>query len=143
MSNIGRIKLALAALILVIAWSFDLSIAKAQFDARRCASLIDEATQAMYEHAYKREIALSRQYLTYCVQQSSDYAFGLAGLASALNRDNQHEEALAVANRCLQTNDAAIFLFVRQSTRSLRFRPRSRGKEHSPNGAKGTHGYRE
>jgi ATP-dependent protease ClpP protease subunit len=106
MSNIGGIKLAPAALILVIAWSFDLSIAKAQFNARRCASLIDEATQAMYEHAYKREIALARQYLTSCVQQSSDYAFGLASLASALNRDNQHEEALAVANRCLQTNDA-------------------------------------
>src|SRR5262249_21402636 len=106
MSNIGGIKLAPAALILVIAWSFDLSIAKAQFDARRCTSLIEEANQAMDEHAYKREIALAPQYLTYCAQQSSDRAFGLASLASALNRDNQHEEALAVANRCLQTNDA-------------------------------------
>jgi hypothetical protein len=58
----------------------------------------------------KRQISLARQYLTYCVRLKSDLAFGLWILSDALNGDNQHEEALAVANRCLQINDATTQL---------------------------------
>ena len=106
--KIRSFQFALPVLFVLIASTFVCTNARAQYGDRQCLSLTDQLNQAMSDN--KRQISLARQYLTYCVRLKSDLAFGLWILSDALNGDNQHEEALAVANRCLQINDATTQL---------------------------------
>ena len=60
--------------------------------------------------------------------QTEDYALRLGSLASALNGDKQHQDALGVANRCLQINAAELScLFEKANALCYLGRP-ARGK---------------
>jgi clan AA aspartic protease (TIGR02281 family) len=82
--------------------------AMAQYDVRQCTRMIDQLTAYMRANAVKPMISLAREIATYC---QDDYALALEALSNSLNGDNQHDEALAVADRCLQTNNAEVLLF--------------------------------
>ena len=79
--------------------------AVAQYDARQCAITISQLTEYMKAKAFKKIIRSAREVATYC---TDDLALALDALATGLNGDNQHTEALAVADRCLQTNVAEV-----------------------------------
>jgi predicted aspartyl protease len=98
----GLVALAIATITLANSTN-----AMAQYDVRRCTQIINQITQYEKANAFRQTIPLARELATYC---KDDYPLALDALATGLNRDNQFGEALSVANRCLQTNDAAILL---------------------------------
>jgi ATP-dependent protease ClpP protease subunit len=56
------------------------------------------------ERRTNRSISLERQFLTYCKESTEpdEYALHLGTLAFGLNNDGQYQEALGIADRCLQ-----------------------------------------
>jgi hypothetical protein len=108
--NISSFKLALLTSLLLLALIFNPTIARAQYGVQQCAWILQQLTQAMSDNSAKQIIALERQYLTYCREymEPAEYAAHLGSLAAGLNGDNQQQEALGVANRCLQINAADL-----------------------------------
>src|SRR5262249_6932185 len=78
----------------------------AQYTDAQCASLYNQITQAMNARSFKKLIPLMRENLQFCKEykRRDEYVEDLSILALALNSDEQHGEALAVANRCLAVN---------------------------------------
>jgi tetratricopeptide (TPR) repeat protein len=74
--------------------------------AQECKSLLKQVIRSLDDNSNKQLISLERQFLTYCGKslQPADYAGHLQTLATGLNGDSQHQEALSVADRCLQIN---------------------------------------
>jgi clan AA aspartic protease (TIGR02281 family) len=72
----------------------------------------------MRERSFKKVIYFERQNLSYCKEylQWDDYAADLGTLALALNHDNQHGEALGVANRCLEIKAGAFDCIFEKAT---------------------------
>jgi clan AA aspartic protease (TIGR02281 family) len=103
--NVHRVSFACTLLILIACALFP-KVATAQDTMSACIEAVSQLTEAMKERAFNTSISLERQILTYCNQyfEGSDYTDHLGGLAFALNSDNQHAEALDVANRCLEIN---------------------------------------
>jgi hypothetical protein len=97
--------LLLPTMLLLIASTVSWKGAAAQPD-EQCNTILRKTSEAIKARSFRPQIVLARQFLTFCVREPSDFAFGLEMLSSALNNDDQHSEALAVANRCLQTHDA-------------------------------------
>ena len=100
--NVHRAPFACTLLVLIACALFP-KVATAQYTGEECLSVNNAILQATREQDSKRLIALERQNLSYCraYQQGDGYALHLGVLAQALNFDNQHGEALGVANRCL------------------------------------------
>jgi clan AA aspartic protease (TIGR02281 family) len=75
----------------------------AQYGMAECASIVHAMKEAQ---DVKKQIALARQNLTFCqpFMQGDLYSFFLGDLARVLNQDDQHQEAMGVANRCLEIN---------------------------------------
>jgi hypothetical protein len=92
--------------VIILLTTLGSTIANAQYGIRQCTSVLEGLSGSLRESSAKQTIALERQYLTYCKEhmQSDEYALHLGGLATGLNSDNQHQEAVAVANRCSQIN---------------------------------------
>jgi predicted aspartyl protease len=82
--------------------------AMAQYDQAQCAQIINQLTTYTQANAFKQIVRLARVLGSYCQR---DLPIALESLSSGLNGDNQHEEALAVANRCLQMNDVNVQFF--------------------------------
>jgi hypothetical protein len=78
--------------------------AHAQYTIQQCISIWQQSLQSQKERSFKTAASLERQGLSYCKDhmQADDYLSHLYSLASILNYDQQREEALGVANRCLQ-----------------------------------------
>jgi tetratricopeptide (TPR) repeat protein len=81
----------------------------AQGSYAQCILLLEQMTKSNDQQTYRQGILLARRYLANCRYDNRDYAAGLSALAMALNGDNQNEEAVAVANRCLQTNEEDVY----------------------------------
>src|SRR5437660_1264654 len=92
----------LAAIVLLVA--LGPAIANAQYSIQQCTSVLNSLSRSFSEGNAKQIIGLERQYLTYCrdIIQPNEYVIHLGSLATGLNADSQHQEAIAVANRCLQ-----------------------------------------
>jgi S1-C subfamily serine protease len=90
---------------LLLLTTFNSSNADAQYSVAQCASLKAEVNHALEQRAAKQIISLERQFLTFCkdntlpIEQQAEH---LSGLAAGLMIDDQHDEALLVANRCLK-----------------------------------------
>jgi tetratricopeptide (TPR) repeat protein len=82
--------------------------AMAQYSAFQCTQIINGLTEYQQARAFKQMIGLARTLASYC---QGDLPLALEALAFGLNGDNQHEEALAVASRCLQMNNSDVLLF--------------------------------
>jgi tetratricopeptide (TPR) repeat protein len=95
---------------IALALVFGPTSANAQYNANQCALLRYRIADSMSGKVFKQMIVLEREYLTYCKDQATpvEYASHLEGLAIALNEDGQYQEAVAVANRCLQVNPADL-----------------------------------
>jgi Flp pilus assembly protein TadD len=117
--NVHRVPFACTLLVLIACALFPKG-ATAQYSVTQCLAIQLRATAALKERAFKERISLEREMLTYCKEymQGDDYTGQLGGLASALNHDNQHEEALAVANRCLEI-DARNFGCIYEKAAAL------------------------
>jgi clan AA aspartic protease (TIGR02281 family) len=76
-----------------------------QYDVRQCTRIINQISAYEKTNAFKQTIPLARELATYC---KDVYPLALDALATGLNHENQFDEALAVANRCLQTNAVEI-----------------------------------
>jgi S1-C subfamily serine protease len=93
------------AVFLLLLTTFNSPNANAQYSVAQCASLKAEINRALEQRAAKQIISLERQFLTFCKDDTlplEQQAEHLSGLAAGLMIDNQHDEALLVANRCLQ-----------------------------------------
>jgi hypothetical protein len=117
----------LAGLIGAIIFAAVPSSAKAQYDIRQCTWMIEQITQAIESHATNQIISLERQNLEFCKERmpTEEYANHLGILASGLEDDGQHQDSLAVANRCLQIDAAYLPCFYRKAnalTSLMRFR---------------------
>jgi ATP-dependent protease ClpP protease subunit len=107
----GRMKIRLFyAIFIVLASSLNPTIAKAQYTIGQCSWVLQQITQSLQDKSFKKTISVERQNLAYCREHmdSDAYESHLDTLASALNDDNQHLEALGVTNRCLQQNSANL-----------------------------------
>ena len=104
--NVRYIQSAFTSLFGLFAYMSNPAVATAQYSVPQCTSVLQQLSAAMKEGAFKRSISLERQFLTYCKEhiQSVEYVDHLSGLAGDLNGDDQHQEALSIANRCLQIN---------------------------------------
>jgi clan AA aspartic protease (TIGR02281 family) len=93
-------------LLILIACGLFPKVATAEYTMSQCIGAVSGLMEAMKERAFKTQIYLERQILANCNQyfEGSDHTDHLGGLALALNSDNQHAEALSVANRCLEIN---------------------------------------
>lgn len=94
--------------------SFISTTAKAQNSNQQCTQLLRIMAKSFADNNPKLMISSHREYLSYCrdYMQAAEYPQMLGGLATGLNEDNQHQEALAVSNRCLQfepTNMPCIY----------------------------------
>src|SRR5579862_9176873 len=98
--------LAFTNLIVLVAWMLAPTAAIAQSSIQQCMWLQQQLAESLNAHSVKNIISLERQYLSYCkgYLQAEQFALELGTLASALNEDKQHHDALGVANRCLQVN---------------------------------------
>lgn len=94
------------------------STVNAQYDIRQCTWMIEQITQAIENHAAKQIISLERQNLEFCKERmpAEEYANHLDLLASGLEDDGQHQDALAIANRCLQIDAAYLPCFYRKAS---------------------------
>jgi len=103
--NVHKAPFAYTLLILIACALFP-KVATAQYAPPQCMGVQRQLTKALEERAFKKLVDLQRRYLTYCKERwegdDEAYARELGMLAFALNNDSQHEEALAVANRCLE-----------------------------------------
>jgi clan AA aspartic protease (TIGR02281 family) len=121
--NVHRTPFACALLILIACALFP-KVATAQYTAQytdvQCTSVEHAITEAMEAEDWKRVIAVERQNLSYCTayMQGNEYTGELGILASALNDDDQHEEALGAANQCLAIN-AGAFMCAYQKAKAL------------------------
>lgn len=111
--SVRRIQFAITTLLVLLACTVNQKVATAQYNIQQCTALLNQLSEYQKENAFKEMIPLARQLATYC-KDEEDYAIALDALATGLNGDNQHEEALAVADRCLQTNNADVLLFCMQ-----------------------------
>jgi S1-C subfamily serine protease len=100
----------LRMLLLLALLAFSSTNANAQYNRAQCTNLIKETTGALRQRAYKQVISLARHQLTYCrdVMEKGEVITAFGFLALGLNGDGQHEEALAVANRCLQIDSVEL-----------------------------------
>jgi ATP-dependent protease ClpP protease subunit len=92
--------------LIVLASQFHSTPANAQFTIRQCSALLEQLSRAMAANSVKQIISVERQHLSYCEEhmQPGEYEVHLSSLADGLNNDNQHQDALGVANRCLQVD---------------------------------------
>ena len=111
--HVHRIQFAFASLLVLVGSIFDPTVATAQYNMQQCAGLLNQLSEYKKENSFKEMIPLARQLASYC-KDEEDYAIALEALATGLNGDSQHEEALAVADRCLQTNNADVLLLCMQ-----------------------------
>lgn len=68
---------------------------------------MNRTTSAIIARSHKTVISLIRQYLTYCnehIQLTGSLGDMLQGLSSSLTDDGQFQEALGVADRCLEVS---------------------------------------
>src|SRR5215472_678252 len=101
--NVHRAPLACTLLILIACVLFP-KAATAQYTADQCNLLNDGAREAFKQRSWKEQVSLLRKKLGFCRQYMTrdEYSWALEELAFALNKDNQHGEALSVANRCME-----------------------------------------
>jgi clan AA aspartic protease (TIGR02281 family) len=101
--NVHRTPFAYTLLILIACALFP-KAATAQYTVDQCNLLSDGAHEAFKQRSWKEQVSLLRKKLGFCRQYMTrdDYRWALEELAFALNQDNQHGEALGVANRCLE-----------------------------------------
>jgi tetratricopeptide (TPR) repeat protein len=106
--TVPRFHFALTTVIAIVVWVAAPTIVRAQYTANQCTWVLQQLTQSLTDA--QRTIPLERQYLTFCKDYTpaDEYLLHLGALASALNNDGQHQEALGVANRCLQSNSAEL-----------------------------------
>src|SRR5450755_2379621 len=109
--NVREVQFLFTSLIVLVACIVSPAVARAQSSIQQCTSIQQQLTESMSARTYKNVISLERQYLTYCkdYSQPEQIALEMATLALALNNDKQHQDALGVANRCLQLNFAELF----------------------------------
>jgi ATP-dependent protease ClpP protease subunit/predicted ester cyclase len=83
---------------------------KAQYDLPQCTWMLQQISQSIQEDSLKKVISLERQNLAFCKEHMSEdhYLHHLNTLASSLDGDGQPQEALGVANQCLQINPAYL-----------------------------------
>lgn len=101
-----------STLLVLIACGLFPMVAPAQSTRAECTSVLeaidqsvgDETGKGLGDQSHKRTVELERQYLTFCQahMRGDDYVSHLYTLANALNRDNQHQQAMEVADNCLQ-----------------------------------------
>jgi len=101
--NVHRTPVACTLLILIACALFP-KAATAQYTVDQCNLLSDGAHEAFKQRSWKQQVSLLRKKLGFCQQYMTrdEYRWALEELAFALNQDNQHGEALGVANRCLE-----------------------------------------
>ena len=84
--------------------------ASAQSGIRDCTSLLHQGLEAFERRDFKLMVSLARQNLTDCRQYmgTRQYVDGLFMLLLGLNSDGQFQEAIGVAERCLQLDSHEI-----------------------------------
>jgi S1-C subfamily serine protease len=94
----------LLLVVLLAAFSFVPTNAKAQIDRSQCTNLLVQILVAFEGREFKRSVSLARLHLTYCREYMSarEYLNALHTLAMTLNFDRQYDEAFSVANLCLK-----------------------------------------
>jgi clan AA aspartic protease (TIGR02281 family) len=103
--NVRWLQILLMCVSFPAAYTFNSTSVDAQINY--CVARQRQLTQAMNEHAPANILVLwERQYLSHCKDHmgAEEYAIELGMLALFLNDAKENQDALGVANRCLQIN---------------------------------------
>ncbi len=100
---------SIAGLVLMFACLASHTTAMAQ-SSIQCTSIIPQITESYNTQSWKQLISLERKFLSYCKgeMRAEEYLDHMGSLATALNEDGQPQEAIGVANSCLQINAADL-----------------------------------